>query len=62
MQYKVNILTSGLSLTLPHNDVSVRTPYEFIIDYNDLKKIEDMIRFKNISNYNITPINQDEVN
>ena len=60
MQYKVNIFTSGLSLTLPHNGASVRTPCDFIIKINELKEIEDMIRFKNISNYEIVPINIDE--
>lgn len=60
MQYKVNIFTSGLSLTLPHNDAAVRTPCEFTIEKDDLKEIENMIRFKNISNYKIVPLNSDE--
>ena len=55
-KYLISFNTPGLLVKVLHDDRTVKTPCEFLIDSTDLSKIEDTIRINRISNYKITPV------
>lgn len=59
-KYLVCINTPGVAMKLPHNNKTIRTPHDFIIEEKDIVALECLFRVRAIMDYKIEEISKEE--